>query len=496
MPRNTVLRQLKIFALLWFGKCDIFTFRDFIHGAISEMAETTIGTRPRRPRIGSNIAKRYYCEFVLIAGVFPEGYISLCEKERESIRYLCAQDKATKMAADLPDFTTFLKFDRILRDFWQSADEEDKKKYYPLWLMWELMTILPLRVREFCVIPYDCIEKVGGKYYLTIRRTMLKGNNTAKIHEYYIEDDYQLYEYEVPEYIYDDFRKFQSLSKDHAHPNGLLMSSDFSHAAFGRHIKGDPAEKVFLDRDINDIMKSFYEEVVVGMYGMSVITKEDLTDRMDCMEDDSGITNDEIMAIQLKHLRHIAVINMVLSGCNITAVRDFCGHSNDLMTWNYYENASKTIALATRFYYDLSQKRKKGPEAKKKLALPAFLPDTFDISSSMGQAGVKVSGGKCMSRNMMDGNYDECFAHGSDCTGCPFFKPDGPYDTEALEAEFDAEMRYLRKLLFDRNISVDMDRLSAHILKTQAHGHNLASMYWANMTGNDTREEKENAEKT
>lgn len=480
IEKKILLKRLKTFALLWLGKCDIFSFRNLIHGAITEMIETTIGTKPRRPLISSSMAKRYYCEWVLIAGIFPEEYMEFCKRELDAIRMLDAEaHRNNRLAADIPDFTTFLKFGRILREFRKEASEDDKRKYYPIFLMWDLMTILPLRVREFCVTPYDCLRTVGGKYYLTVRRTKLKGNNVVKIHEYFLEDDYQLYEYEIPEWLFKEFSEFLKLTKDYAHPNSLLMSNDFSHAAFGRRLNNK--DSAFLDRDISYILKKFYDEIIAEKFEMSIVGRGERDEAMSVDAYDTFLKEDEIMPIMIKHLRHIAVINMILSGCNITAVRDFCGHSEDLMTWNYYENASKTVALATRYYYDISRKEKRKRNMNEDKI--KFLPD----NSASGP--VHVTGGICRSEKMRSGDCSDCMAMGVDCKGCPYFFPEKPYNTETREEEFDAEVRYLRKLLFDRSLAADMDELAAHLLTTQAHGRNLAAMYWANLTENELKED-------
>ena len=77
---------------------------------------------------------------------------------------------------------------------------------------------------------------------------------------------------------------------------------------------------------------------------------------------DSSMKSSEIMRIKLKDMRHIAVINMIMSGCSVNVVRDFCGHAEDMMTSNYYENAAKVIKLATRYYYDIAKKKSQNIE--------------------------------------------------------------------------------------------------------------------------------------
>lgn len=101
-----------------------------------------------------------------IAGLFPEEYISMCKTELEAFNLLDAEyHRQNSHPANLPDFLSFLKFDRIISTFWDTANQEQRRQYYPLWLLWIIMTILPLRVREFCVIPYDCVRTQEGRFF-------------------------------------------------------------------------------------------------------------------------------------------------------------------------------------------------------------------------------------------------------------------------------------------------------------------------------------------
>lgn len=76
----------------------------------------------------------------------------------------------------LADFKAYLKFNDVLSDFWQAADETQKLFYFPLYFWWNLTAILPLRPTEFLLTPRDCLEcSETGEYILTIRRTKLKG---------------------------------------------------------------------------------------------------------------------------------------------------------------------------------------------------------------------------------------------------------------------------------------------------------------------------------
>ena len=94
----------------------------------------------------------------------------------------------------LADFNTYLKFNEILSEFWQTADNRQKLFYFPLYFWWNLTSILPLRPTEFLLTPRECLKDGGnGENILTVRRTKLKGG-LEKI-AYRIADDYECNQY-------------------------------------------------------------------------------------------------------------------------------------------------------------------------------------------------------------------------------------------------------------------------------------------------------------
>ena len=78
----------------------------------------------------------------------------------------------------LSDFKSYLKFDKLLNAFWNNANESEKLVYFPVYLWWQVTSILPLRPTEFLLTPKDCLcTDEEGKSVLKIRRTKLKGGH-------------------------------------------------------------------------------------------------------------------------------------------------------------------------------------------------------------------------------------------------------------------------------------------------------------------------------
>lgn len=96
----------------------------------------------------------------------------------------------------LGNYVSYFRFDRILTEFWSKAEQSDKTLYFPIFFWWNLTAILPLRPTEFTLIPRDCLQEIDGIWYVSIRRTKLKGEKGA---EYTIDKDYDLLQYPIPQ---------------------------------------------------------------------------------------------------------------------------------------------------------------------------------------------------------------------------------------------------------------------------------------------------------
>ncbi len=57
----------------------------------------------------------------------------------------------------LADFSCFLNFGRAMNDAWAKMKKERKLYFFPVYMWWNLTSILPLRVTEFLLTPRDCL---------------------------------------------------------------------------------------------------------------------------------------------------------------------------------------------------------------------------------------------------------------------------------------------------------------------------------------------------
>ena len=107
----------------------------------------------------------------------------------------------------LADFDTYLLFNDIMSDFWQSIINKDMRLFfYPLYLWWRLTAVIPLRPRELLLTPRDCLYAENGDYYLKLRRNKLKGSNRQI--SYKITDDYVVDTYKIPQSLGEDIQRY------------------------------------------------------------------------------------------------------------------------------------------------------------------------------------------------------------------------------------------------------------------------------------------------
>ena len=124
-----------------------------------------------------------------------------------------------KNRRDLPDYYSILLFGKIIEDWWKyEIPIEERIYFYPVFLWWKITTILPLRPTEFTLIPCNCIKKKEDEFYLTIRRSTLKGSKKVKsslkqnkLPSYNINKDYKKMTYKVNEEIYELINNYKEI---------------------------------------------------------------------------------------------------------------------------------------------------------------------------------------------------------------------------------------------------------------------------------------------
>lgn len=306
----------------------------------------------------------------------------------------------------LSDFKSYLRFHDVFSSFWQAANVDEKAFFFPLYFWWNLTAILPLRVTEFLLTPRNCFEEYDGKYSITIRRSKLKGS--GKKIAYRIDGDYDLHKYEIGDKLGCDVRNYLETTKNMT-PTALdTLFLIEPHRKYLSHRAIHRNRRYYTYQDLSDCMQIFYEEVILP----------------------SGI---QINPIKLGDTRHLALINLIISGGSPVICRELAGHTNIDISSHYYANISNLVECAT-----LEQLR------KKRGGTAARITGSQKYTASKPVGGVRVTGGICVSEGLQKRNIEDCLkAAGPDgqignCIVCPHYHPDDQGLRFATGANLDA----------------------------------------------------------
>lgn len=111
--------------------------------------DETIETLTEKHSKGSKAANAI-CEFL---NYFPTGnseqYIEALQEELSS--------KSEWNPREIISYDTLLKLDYIFYDYFSRVDKEERLKYYPLLIWWELTRLIPMRPTELCLTEKECL---------------------------------------------------------------------------------------------------------------------------------------------------------------------------------------------------------------------------------------------------------------------------------------------------------------------------------------------------
>ena len=309
----------------------------------------------------------------------------------------------------LAAFESYFRFDEILDRFWADSDDEDEKLFYfPVWLWWKVSGVLPLRPREFVLIPRCCLSRMNDKYILKVRHNRIKGCGRNK--SYKINEDYEIREYVIPEklakqiqWYIDRTNKCSKTSID------TLFVTETHYAMWER--RSPHTSRYFSYVNLRTCLRYFYHEIVSRRYGYNVITENGR----------SSLENDkDIELIQLGDTRHIAMINLIAEGATQVVAMELAGHDNMETSAHYYSNITTLIECRTYRQY---KKQVKGMQS---YALSSF------GNALRTQDFVRLEGkGRCFSPKTREKDFSDCCRASGPageigyCQLCEFFVADG-----------------------------------------------------------------------
>ncbi|MBU3187223.1 hypothetical protein [Clostridium estertheticum] len=262
---------------------------------------------------------------------------------------LKVSDKMSKRA--LPTFNTMFKLDDIINDLIKNSKGTEREKFFPLMLWWKITSILPLRSREFTLIPKDCLILKKNKWHIKVYRSTIKGSH-AKMYNHDFDSIYELTTHPISnetknlinEYknivsAYDSLENYYDYGVGDAIDRQFLLSAR-SYYKFNRNKYRYIANKYTLDYfsscQLNKLLKRFLIELDIN-----IVPKE-----KQYYDPTNALFGDSINDISLMDTRHFAIMNMVYTGCEPSTIQRIVGHKSILTSYSYYNH----VELFTNCY--------------------------------------------------------------------------------------------------------------------------------------------------
>lgn len=280
-------------------------------------------------------------------------------EDLEEAAWRDAVENRNRHRRQLVDFSSYLRFHQLLSEYWESASQEEKLVYFPVFLWWKLTMVLPLRPGELLLTPRDCVRRINGNSYILVRRSLLKGSQKVT---YRLDTDYEICEYPIPEWLASEIQWYQKASEYLPEPEIPVL--------FRRKKPNNKQITRFTYPAFSVLLDKFYREIHAEENGVSRICPGDT--------------------------RHIAMMNLIISGGSPTVCKELAGHEDIAISSHYYTNFASLIECAVFEEYRSQHSVKPMVQISQKIC--AILP----------ASGTEVENGICQSEKYRNHDVNDC----------------------------------------------------------------------------------------
>lgn len=307
-------------------------------------------------------------------------------------------DSSARGSRQLCYYQSYLKFDRILSEFWRSAGQKERVLFFPIYLWWKLTAILPLRPTEFTLIPRKCISYAEGKPFLTVRRTKLKGARFSA--EYFLDKDYAPHTYPITDDLASEIEQYVKSTDERYSACTDTLFCKTSQFEFSGNIWRENNGR-YTYANLDQLLDRFYRERILSAEGGYVLRERK----------DSPLAVNEIEKVSLGDARHIAMISLMVSGNSAAICQALAGHDAIEMGQAYYGNV--------RTFVDALAWERAHNQAEVQFA---YFGHVLPVRS------LKVKDGACFSSKAVADDFSDCACAVSDegavgdCHSCRYFK--------------------------------------------------------------------------
>ncbi|OUC02588.1 hypothetical protein BK784_08820 [Bacillus thuringiensis serovar medellin] len=271
---------------------------------IKKSIEITGGFSKNYEELGEYIGSQGYRKRQKLSLAVLEFLKFFSIKEVEEVRNICSEyTYSERKVRSLPSFHDVLTFDEIINSFFSSCSFQDKLKYYPVLLWWNITKVIPVRPIEFYELSINCIFKgEDGSYWITLPRKKQQPRNNEELE---VTDTLQ-----INKELYDLICEYKKDTKEFLE-NEYLLSFELYRNLFGT---GRPSILKFINgAKFSVILSSFYTDVVEKRYRMGYSER-----------------------IKPGDTRHFAFCNMMLQGFNMLSIARMGGHKTLRQQLHYH----------------------------------------------------------------------------------------------------------------------------------------------------------------
>ena len=317
------------------------------------------------------------------------------------------RSKPSSNQRELAYFDSYFIFTELLERFWSEAEDDEKVFYFPIWMWWKVSNIIPVRPTELVVTRRDCLQEYEDGWYITLRKTALKGRNKST--SYNIEEDYKLARYGIDRDTANEINWYIEKTKEFG-SNELktLFVADIHYEKWNRC--KPYYSRYYTYTNLNTCLRYFYENIIKEKYGYKIVFERENT----------KLRENEINYLSLGDSRHLSMINAIINGLTPVMAMLLAGHDSIDMASHYFSNIAKMIECKVYRQY----KRTLLKDGK------------YSISRRSGFYNFKdpiilPDGGFCYSEKVKVNDFSDCYkvcnsaAEIGVCTNCDFYRAAG-----------------------------------------------------------------------
>ncbi|EHK2440403.1 hypothetical protein ACV3P1_01675 [Clostridium perfringens] len=408
---------LKLYCLILLTKTVILSVYESIKTIISFLKETNFANVDNLKTYLANFIKnkKYRDKAMTLAG-FNEFYIlnssDLYKKNFVDFYQSFNIDPKDRGKRDLPTIDSIFKLQNLIEEI-DCYPIDEQKKFFLILLWWKITTIIPLRVTEFTLIPYECLINRNGRTYLKIFRSRLKGQN-RRVPRHKVSLDYKPYELPVDQEIIRLIEKYNDIVREEYLEIGIksekrrfLLSRRLHYNNIVCGLDKKEYDESRIDVNIlSNLLNKFYREIIKEKYKFSIIKKNSKI----------SIADDEIEEISLMDTRHIAFINLILNDVDPIMIKEIAGHKRVDSSFHYFDRIGTYLESRT---YNLLQKNKfnkhMNKNVKRRVDPRLKNKDLFLEDKIISR---EVKDGRCFAGENV---FEKCVKVNGECYLCEFF---------------------------------------------------------------------------